>query len=183
MNAFEECRDKVERESIRILTPFIEAKSYRGRFVLNNKGALARRLQKTVGDLQFNPSLDPDRLCGVEVKAELENKHNNFFLESWSNRKWFTPGWMINLNTDLLFYHFLDTDALWVMSFPRLRRWAYHDRQIYRWPEKLQTKRPQPNDTWGYCVPIPVLAEQIEAKVYHPKALQRSNVYASPFPE
>lgn len=151
MSGWDEARS-VEVRSIEILRPVIRQKAWNGQYVATAKGPLSKDLQKSAGDFLFNT--DADTVFGVEVKAEETCRHGNFFLETWSNRARFTPGWMFNLNTDLLLYHFLDEDLLYRIPFKRLRVWAFHEGKIYAFPEKKQGKYVQLNDTWGRCVPI-----------------------------
>ncbi len=158
MSAFDEAK-KVEARSLEILTPFIRARSNGGQFILIEKGRLALELQRQIGDAAFNAR--DGVLWTVEVKAEEENKYGNFFLETWSNRARYTMGWMVTLNSDLLLYHFLKSDELYVMNFQNLKRWAWWERRIYRYPEREQGKREQLNDTWGRCVPISVISREV----------------------
>jgi hypothetical protein len=162
MNAFDDTR-LVEQRSLKILRPFIQQRVFNGQFVVTSRGPLARDLQVTVGDIVYNS--DAETCWGLEIKAEDSNKHGNFFFETWSNRERFTPGWMFSLNTDLLAYHFLEDDELYVIPFQKLRRWAFgfgaEDGHIYVFPERKQTKRTQLNDTWGRCVPIEILTAEL----------------------
>ena len=104
MSAFHDCK-QVEAESFRQLTPLIERRAFRGRYVTTAKGRLAAELQRKYGDLFMNrPNGD---VCAVEIKAEREEKFGNFFFEEWSNRLRETPGWMRTLDVDWLLYHFL----------------------------------------------------------------------------
>lgn len=169
MNAFESARG-IEQRSMEILRPFIQNRAFNGQFVVTSKGPLARELQKSIGDLLYNA--DADTVYSAEVKAEESNAHGNFFLEIWSNRSRFTPGWMFTLKTDLLLYHFIQNDELYVIPFERLRRWAFHDLKIWEHPERKQGKYDQLNDTWGRCVPIKVLAFDLNLPIpYRPAAI------------
>jgi len=159
MGAFAECQ-KVEARSRRILHPFIEQRSFEGRYVLLEKGRLAAELQKAIGDV-IHTGLD-GQLRSLELKAEEENKHGNFFLETWSNLSRLTPGWMITSRSDLLLYHFLSENTLCVMNLPRLQDWAFRQRNIYEFNEKQQRKYNQMNDTWGRCVPIDIIERDVK---------------------
>lgn len=165
MNAFA-AGQKVEQRSMAILAPFIQARAYDGRYVLTSKGRLARELQRSVGDALMNT--DAETVVAVEVKAEERNTHGNLFLETWSNLSRFTHGWLHTLNTDLLLYHFIEDDELWVANYPRLRTWAFRERRIYVYPEREQGKYDQLNDTWGRCVPIPILVRDIGMRLFRP---------------
>lgn len=168
MSAFDVART-VEQESMRILRPFVRQRAFNGQYVVTTKGPLSRMLQKTVGDLLYNA--DEETVYSAEVKAEQSNKHGNFFLETWSNRSRFTPGWMLTLQCDKLLYHFIDEDELYAIDFNRLREWAFHAGRIYEFPEKIQGKYVQMNDTYGRCVPIAVLVRELGlAAPFNPRA-------------
>lgn len=171
MNAFDEA-SKVEKRSLEILRPFIQQRAFNGQYVVTSKGPLARDLQKRVGDVLFNS--DASTVYSVEIKAEQENKYGNFFLETWSNRSRFTPGWMVTLQADLLLYHFVEQDELYRIPFQKLKRWAWQSGGhggIYKYPERCQSKYEQKNDTWGRCVPISDLTALLAlAAPYRPLA-------------
>ncbi len=169
MSAFEQaCR--VEEKSRKILEPLFDLAAYKGRWVWNGKGRLARELQGSVGDIIFNA--DPDRIYALELKAE-ERPSQNFFLEAWSNRSEFNPGWMWKSNADFLLYHFLSSDDLYVIDFQRLKRW-FHDCENHsrppwtQWRQALQGKYEQRNDTWGVLIPIEVIERAIGLDLLHP---------------
>lgn len=112
-------------------------------------------LQKVCGDFIVSQIT---KTYGIELKAERNSSTGNLFLETWSNREWRTPGWMITSQADWLFYYFLDTQTLYVINLKALQKWAFgangQDGAIYDWPEKPQSRYVQRNDTWGRCVPI-----------------------------
>lgn len=174
MNAFESA-SQVETDSWEILRPFIETRSFDGRYVRTCKGRLARELQRTVGDVLFNST--DQHIHSVEIKAEREWT-GNLFLERWSNRKWFTPGWLETLNCDLLLCHFLDEDRLLAVNFQNLRKWLYH---CDRWqkpkasffPQVDQKRYAQPNDTWGYIVEVKELPREVLQGEFRPLQMQR----------
>src|SRR5882672_6997215 len=171
MSAFKAGQD-VERRSMEILRPMIEHWAFNGQYVLAFKGRLSMELQRTVGDVLLN-SGDAETVISLECKAEEENTHGNFFLETWSNRSRFTTGWMFTLNADWLLYHFLKEDELYVLPFLKLKCWAFGleggDGHIYKFPEKPHRKRAQANDTWGRCVPIEHLSKQFQIKSLRPQ--------------
>ena len=170
MNAFDSAR-QIETQSLKILRPFIQQRAFNGQYVVTSKGPLARELQKTVGDILYNA--DEERVFAAEIKAELENKHGNFFLETWSNLSRFTAGWMVTLNTDVLLYHFVKQDELYVIPYKALRKWAFCDGKIYRYPERRQSKYDQLNDTWGRCVPIDDVCAAVNVERFSPLAAMR----------
>lgn len=106
-----------------------------------------------------------DQPYGIELKAEASNRHSNFFLETWSNRRWYTLGWLFKLRGDSLFYYFVEEKELWTIKIPALQSWAFGSDelagQVYKYPEKKQAKYDQKNDSWGRCVPIAVLQKEL----------------------
>lgn len=151
-----EAASLVEAEAMKDVIPFLTERSVR--FVLTNKGRLSRDLQKQYGDVLSETT---DGVLAVEIKAEQENSHQNLFLETWSNRARFTVGWMWTLDADVLLYYFVNERVMYSIQFARLRRWAFHDLRIYDFPEKKQGKYIQKNDTWGRCVPIEVVGNEV----------------------
>lgn len=181
MNAFDAAKS-IELRSLQVLLPFIEENSG-GRFVVTDKGPLAKAFQEQCGDVLFNSA--SGRLYGVELKAE--QKHTgNLFLETWSNRnlddvakhgeRGSNPGWMVKVRADLLFYHFLDVDALYILPLFRLKQWAFgtatEPAHIYDYPERPQGRYSQLNDTHGRLVPLTVLKAAGLVKVFHPQQVE-----------
>lgn len=169
-NAFDDARE-TEARGIGPIAEFLRQQSTQGRFVFTDKGPLALELQKSVGDALVN--VEGRRVLGVEFKVEDENKYNNFYLEMWSNRSRFTPGWMITNRADILLYMFLDKMELHTISMGSLKRWAFGSSgsktdagHIFDWPMKPQRKRDQKNDTWGFCVPIETIRQQVGIRTY-----------------
>lgn len=152
------------------LKTFLKTKAYNGQFVFTEKGHLSEILQKTVGDVLINT--DEETVWGIEIKTE--RKHTgNLFIEEWSNRKWFTRGWLDHLDTDILWYYFRDKKILYSMVFPDLKKWAFivnnrknQPGRMYDFPAREQKEYDQPNNTWGRIVPIPVLEREIRFKTY-----------------
>lgn len=181
---------------MQLLGPFL--RDLHGRYVLTNKGKLARHLQESCGDLLFN---DRDgRIWGVECKAE-ETYYGNLFLETWSNRnlrnahshadRGSNPGWLLKTRADLLFYHILERDELWIIHMLSLKRWAFVMRSEHRsprasgcapermagrvwdFPIREQRKRRQRNDTWGRCVPIEVLKDELPVSPHRESSVEQ----------
>lgn len=171
MSAFvQACR--VEDRSWDLLEPYLKARSFDGRFVRTSKGPLSLELQKSVGDALVNT--DRQTVYGIEVKAE-ERHTGNLFLERWSNRSRFTPGWFETLSTDLLWCHFLDQDVVYEMAFGRLRQWLYWHTgrghpKCHTFELAKQGKYEQLNDTWGYLVPLRELRDSnLIRREFHPE--------------
>ena len=86
INAFNQAR-KIEAVGMQHLLPFFKEHSFEGRFVLTDKGPLARELQKMAGDVILTHH-NGDTLA-IECKIEKSSDYGNFFLETWSNRSRF----------------------------------------------------------------------------------------------
>lgn len=174
MNAFAQA-SLVEAKSLAILLPFLEEQADDGRLIMTAKGRLAPFLQEVIGDIIMQKG---GKLLSIEHKAE-EHHTGNLFLETWSNRNLddnrnhiqigSNPGWLWKTRADLIFYHFLDVDALYVIDAFVLKRWAfgfgkpgdarYAEGQIYKCEERPQGKYVQANDTWGRLVPVDALTK------------------------
>ena len=156
----ESCR--VGADGVKELLPLLERESFQGRFVITDKGNISEFLQKSVGDVIFNSK--NQSIWSIEIKTERENRTGNFFLETWSNRSRLTPGWMITLKADFLWYYFQDVKTLYSIHLPDLQKWAFIDGKIYRYPEKEQKRYNQLNDTWGRCVNISHVESEVGLK-------------------
>lgn len=176
MNAFAQA-SMVEARSLAILLPFLEERADGGNLVITSKGRLAPFLQEVIGDILMQKG---GNALSIEIKAE-EKHTGNLFLETWSNRNLddnrnhiqlgSNPGWLWKTRADLIFYHFLDADAVYVIDTFILQRWAFGfgrptdsysaKGQIYDFDEVPQGKYVQRNDTWGRLVPIEVLTKAL----------------------
>ncbi len=166
-NSFQEA-SYIEAAGMDAILPFLMMKAYSGQFVTTNKGRLSKFLQATVGDLLVNME---DEIYSIELKVEQENTHNNFFIETWSNKKFSHKniGWIFKLDCDFLWYYFMQSDELYSIYFPELWKWCFEKNRLYDFPEKAQRKYEQLNKTCGRCVPIrAILTEVPGTKIYHP---------------
>ena len=93
--------------------------------------------------------------------VEEDNRMFRMKREGKTNFQIATLGWMYTLNADLLLYHFVKDDRLYKIPFQKLKRWAFHDRRIFDFPERRQSKYSQLNDTWGRCVPIEIISSEL----------------------
>ena len=169
----------VEARGLDALMPFLQHVSFNGQFTLTHKGALAPMLQTCIGDFLLNYG-DKSTVYGVELKVEQENKHDNLFLETWSNRN-FSPrrvGWMMSNEADFLWYYFLKQDNLLIFNFRKIWEWAHIKPskivppgvgRMYDFSEKAQSKYEQRNITAGRCVPIETLASEVGFVLYEPR--------------
>ncbi len=173
MNAYTEA-SVVEHRGLAVLLPYLEERAYRGRIVSTAKGPLSRTLQRSFGDFFIN--VDAQTVRSLEIKVE-RTWTGNLFLETWSNlnladrdahyEHGSTPGWMVTSRADLLLSYFLDTDDLVTVPLLRLKRWAFGSGPqdgIYAWPERIQGRHGQRNDTWERCVPVEHLERVVGAK-------------------
>lgn len=153
-----------------ILTPEI-GKRYGSYIVATRDGhELSQWVQINMGDCLARNETEHCHI--IDVKAERKNKHNNFFLERFSNRSRNTPGWFVTARYTKLWYFFLDAGGqennLFIIDFDRLRKWAHgpsrngQRSRLADFPLKPQTERKQPNDTWGRCAKIDVVRDEVE---------------------
>ena len=149
---------KWEQKAMLDVVPFLESTT-ESVILTSLNGKMSRILQKRFGDAIV--ASKNGRMIGIELKAEEENKHGNLFLETWSNRKRRTVGWMYYCDADKLFYFFCKERAMYSMDMHELQSWAFDKKRIYEFPEKEQSKYTQMNDTWGRCVPIPVIRDEL----------------------
>lgn len=117
-------------------------------------GFWVKDLQKKVGDAVGQDS--DGRIITIDWKVEEANKWGNFFLETWSNRKfeYSKPGWFLDLKAEQIWYYFLESDELYIIDNKSIWNWAFVDGNIYNYQEKPQSKYLQKNLTFGRCVPI-----------------------------
>lgn len=180
-NAFDLAR-KIEAESRRILEPMLELHT-NGRYVYTDKGPLAKEIQKKYGDLFINMASNGE-INSIELKAE-KKPTGNLFLEFWSNGSRYNLGWMLHSDADLLFYHILDSDELYILPMQRLKKWFWfgvgpkrsdgtsrlHKPAYLRFEARRQNKYEQMNDTWGCCVPVSVIKNEVGLKLVNPLGL------------
>lgn len=167
----------VEQRGMDVLLPFLKLRIFEGHYVLPKRGPISKAIQKDFGDFLFNS--DADTIRSIELKIE-EKYTGNLYLETWSNRnlenfksyaeRGMNPGWFWTSKADFLGAYFLDTDDFYIASFFKLRRWAFKQEQIFRYPEKPQQKYSQLNDTWGRCVTISDLPSEVCLKHFKPLA-------------
>jgi hypothetical protein len=95
----------------------------------------------------------------LELKAEIEDRYGNLFIERWSNYE-ITDGWLVSSRADIVLYHFLRCGSLYIFSLGQLKDslmakdlagTTYGERT---YPLKQQRKYEQHNDTRGWPVPI-----------------------------
>lgn len=94
-----------------------------------------RGLRQTVdvANVELDPryqALDVDllwttqkRTYQVEIKGDRVEKSGNFFFETQSNAEQGTPGCILYMQADLLFYYFVNTKDLYILPMPQTRDW------------------------------------------------------------
>lgn len=189
MNAFDSART-IEAKGMAVLIRFLEERAER--FVLVEKGPMARHLQEIAGDAMMNiipppghPDAGANRFYSVEIKIEMRPT-GNLFLETFSNKNLddryrhaahgTNVGWMHKLRCDLLWYYFLESDELYVFDFYKLKRWFFGGRgeagAVNRFREVCQSKYSQLNDTHGRIVPLADLHREVGYTKLHPKQIE-----------
>lgn len=165
---YAECRDLGD-EGCELVMRWLVSRGrvFSGRMVRTDKGRIAMFLQRSVGDILYNA--DRHRILSIEVKTERRDSPN-LFLEMWSNAEpqMRTPGWMVTLDADWLFYYFKESDKLCTVDFQRLKRWALDAGRVYGFPERAQTINAQLNRTVGRIVPVETLRAEVGLQVFQP---------------
>ena len=120
-----------------------------------------RIIQKVCGDLLVRRD---ESAKYVELKAERRNEHGNIFIETYSNKSRNTLGWFHACQADWLWYYFIEARELYIIEMAKLREWAKQPilrPRLFDFPERQQQRYVQMNDTWGRCVPIITLQEEV----------------------
>lgn len=154
MNPFEKCQ-KIEELGYESIKPYLRQNFDEYVYVNSfERNELILAFQQNFGDLIVKKG---KVIFFIDLKTEIEDKYGNFFLETWSNKKRNTPGWFlpeVGVKADFVYYVFLKQKILYILDLPELRKWSFEDHNIERYPEKMQNKYDQLNDTWGRCVKI-----------------------------
>lgn len=162
MSSFDTTR-AIEREAIKTLEPVLRKFCVQGQLVFIDHERHRIELQK-YGDA-IGTHRGSRKSVTFEFKAEKRNAYGNLFLETWSNRRTFRPGWLVTSEADYLAYQFLEESQLFLIDLPKLKRWAFGEGeqqgQLWAYTERLQSKYEQHNDTWGRPVPISVLRKGV----------------------
>lgn len=149
MNAFAQA-SQYEKKSWALVGPFIE-RHWPGTKVTE---ARSREAQLKYDRVMTWPN---GKVWTLECKAEWRGSVN-FFLEEWSNKALGRRGWMSYCEAEVLAYHFLEPNVLYLFSLQELKEWFWgkgltkgvHE----KYPLREQKKYKQDNDTWGRLVPI-----------------------------
>lgn len=138
-----------------------------------------RGLRQTVNvtNVELDPhyqALDVDllwttqkRTYQVEIKGDRVEKSGNFFFETLSNAEQGTPGCILYMQADLLFYYFVNPKSLYILPMPQTRDWFLPIQNQFA---ERATTTPIGNQyytTVGRLVPIErVMTEIEEARHY-----------------
>lgn len=160
--AFERSRE-VEKEGWEQLLPILR------RYVTSGSLLFMDHKRETIEFQKYGDAMGQDKaaktILRFELKTETADLYGNMFLETWSNRTKFRPGWLVTSEADLLIYQFLKEEKAYVIDMQSLKRWAFGEGEmfgkIYAHKERKQKKVIQDNDTWGFCVPIGVLRKEV----------------------
>lgn len=148
---------RIETEANLVIVPYLRRLAVRGEIIPTQNFMW---LQKMFGDWVVRHSSGART---VEVKAEMKWT-GNLFLEEWSNRSKFTPGWMYTCQADVLAYYFVEEKKLCLCPMPSLKAWAFigdGGGLMFTHPARQQAKYDQQNDTWGRIVPVSALARGV----------------------
>ena len=155
MTAYDDCLT-VEAKGQQVISKWLISQGCT--VVFNNHDARGAEFQ-SFGDLiVVRPEKDKHEL--VELKIEETNRHGNLFIETWSNKNWWNPGWIVKTKADWLFYYFIEQDELYQLKIEKLRKFIFSTNETGRvdafakYQEKPHQKYKQPNQTCGLCVPI-----------------------------
>lgn len=154
MNSYKYCQ-KVEEMGYELVKPYLRENFDEWVYVNTiERNELILAFQQNFGDLIVKKDKS---IYFIDLKTENEDKYGNLFLETWSNKKRNTAGWFspeLGVKADFVYYIFLQQKILYILDLPKLRKWAFEEGNIQRYPEKMQNKFDQLNDTWGRCVRI-----------------------------
>lgn len=142
---------QTELQGYQLITPYLEAVSYQGRYVIAKDGSeniIANQLRGQ--DIYIQ--LDDYHTISADMKA-VEASYNRIFVESLSNKKTQKPGWMFTNQVDLILYVMLGSGELSAFHFPSLRQWCDGNIIENDYPYVPQKKCSQLNDSWGFLVP------------------------------
>jgi hypothetical protein len=167
MTAYDTCLS-VEAKGQEIITSWLRQL---GHVVVFNRHDIRNAEFQTYGDLIVKRAVK-DKHELVELKIEETNIYGNLFIETWSNKNWWNPGWLYKTKADWLFYYFIKEDQLYQMKMENLRRFLFETHNtgkvetFAKYQEKPQKKYNQPNQTFGLCVPISDLLKQTGLIIY-----------------
>src|SRR5690242_11102304 len=104
MSSFTECQ-KIESMGYDLIKPFLQ-KNFDEYVYVNTeeRNELILAFQQNFGDLIVKKD---KAIFFIDIKTEIEDKYGNLFLETWSNKKRNTPGWVVldtGVKADFVYY-------------------------------------------------------------------------------
>lgn len=169
----------VETRGKKIIYDYLEFKNNSYAQIYDKFDGVCEKTMQKHGDfIMFHKN---GKMDWIEVKVEEENRHGNFFIETFSNKnissisnhyeRASTPGWIYTSRAGWIFYYFINSDELFMLPLFELKKWLLGEDEtnighpvIDRYKEKSQDKYVQLNDTWGRCVPITDVLNQLGTK-------------------
>lgn len=97
----------------------------------------------------------------IDVKGDTYNT-GNFYFEYYSDEANQTPGCFIKSYADWFYYYFWETELLYCLPLPKVRKWWETNRN--RFKDKRTKISSSHGRTWnscGSCVPIATVLEEI----------------------
>lgn len=160
--------NRVREEGERLVEPFIRKLADNEQYLIIEGGPLALYLQQSCGDYHLRIH---GEIGTLELKTERKST-GNLFLEMFSNRNLEDPanhfrlgstaGWLQTSRARWLAYTFLDQRLVHVCSMLALQRWAFRRERVWQYPFRRQGQYAQLNDTWGFCVPVKHLGQDLK---------------------
>ncbi len=149
MNSFNKCR-KIEALGIEMARPVLDKVFSGGWKFLDDKRLQYACHTDIVGHDKGG------KFFSVEMKAETEDIHGNFFIELISNASAeddkFRTGWIDKSIAEFIVYAFLSNRTIYIIPRRPLKVWFLENIEQYRL--KRQEKYEQHNQTIGIPVPI-----------------------------
>lgn len=106
---------------------------------------IVEKIQLLGGDMLFVPG-GTETIHFIEVKAS-EKVYDSMFIETVSNPWTRRPGWIFNIRSGYVWYHYLPNKTTYLMDAPALQRWTDDNEQFY---QEIPNRY---NDSLGIVVP------------------------------
>jgi len=132
------------------------------KYIMNRLSMIYKKIKKVPADITIQLEYGDILLLGekslgiknkkIEVKTELKDPNNNFFIERWSNKSTGRDGWLKTSKADELYYLYWEEG--YGFRFPHWQETAWlidYSHKDFRLVQQAKTQ--QHNDTWGYLVP------------------------------
>jgi len=167
MSAWDQTR-RIEQEGIRDIEKFLRSRTDLYKDVIRLfEGQGVREVNERCGD--FACTTTEGKTIFIDVKVEMKYT-GRLFLETWSNLG-HNRGWLDKVSADFIIYYFRDRGVFYLIDFPKLRTWAFGDREkvgrLEHFKELKQGKYIQRNTTCGRVVPISVIRDEVGCRVFY----------------